>query len=80
MGRQLLSGGCSEREPLAVGDRAGTEFHRAVEVETTPNSGEELNVRNCGPWSLEDSRRLLRISASLALSSVTLPTDDNGRV
>lgn len=49
MGRQLLSGGCSEREPLAVGDRAGTDFHRAVEVETTPNSGEELNVRN---WTL----------------------------
>lgn len=77
MGRQLLCGSCSEREPLAVGDWAGTEFHRVVEVEMTPNSGEELNVKNCGPWSLEDSRRLLRISASLALSSVTLPTVNN---
>lgn len=72
-----MRGGCSEREPLAVGDWAGTEFPRAVEVEMTPNSGEELNVRNCGPWSLEDSRRLLRISARLALSSVTLPTVSN---
>lgn len=60
-----------------MGDWAGTEFPSAVEVEMTPNSGEELNVRNCGPWSLEDSRRLLRISASLALSSVTLTTVNN---
>lgn len=62
---------------MAVDDWAGTEFHRVVEVETTPNRGEELNVRNCGPWSLEDSRRLLRISVSLALSSVTVPTVNN---